>query len=153
MYDNIGNKIKTLAKWMFIVEAIGAIITGISLIATDDDLILLGLLIILCGPIVAWVSSWFVYGYGQLIQNSDIIADEYKRKNISNQQIVNKTDVRQREQLRKEVNTIITNSNVADDEFVDLICPHCGAELSYTKEQIQNSDVLPCPMCDSPISL
>lgn len=53
MYDNIGGKIKGLAKTMFIVEAIGAVITGIVLCATDD-LIFAGLLTLFCGPIVAW---------------------------------------------------------------------------------------------------
>ena len=40
MYDNIGGKIKGLAKAMFIVEAIVAVIAGIALFATDDDFIL-----------------------------------------------------------------------------------------------------------------
>ena len=52
MYDNIGGKIKGLAKTMFIVEAIGAVITGIVLLTTDDDLIFAGLLTLFCGPIL-----------------------------------------------------------------------------------------------------
>ena len=37
MYDNIGGKIKGLAKAMFIFEAIGAVITGFVLCTADDD--------------------------------------------------------------------------------------------------------------------
>ena len=44
MYDNIGGKIKGLAKAVFIVEAIAAVITGIALMAIDEDLILFGIL-------------------------------------------------------------------------------------------------------------
>ncbi len=153
MYDNIGDKIKGLAKWTFIVEAIGAIITGISLMATDEDLILIGLLVMICSPIIAWVSSWLLYGYGQLIENSDTIAEEYNRKNKTHQKTVTKNNERKQNQRRKEVNAIIANPDVSDDEFVDFTCPHCQAELSYTKEQLQNPDGLTCPMCDSPISL
>ena len=67
MYDNIGGKIKGLAKAVFIVEATAALITGIALVAIDEDLILFGLLTLILGPAVAWVSSWLLYGFGELI--------------------------------------------------------------------------------------
>lgn len=67
MYDNIGGKIKGLAKASFIVAAIAEVITGIALMAADEDLILYGLLVMVVGPIVAWVSSWLLYGFGELI--------------------------------------------------------------------------------------
>ena len=44
MYDNIGGKIKSLAKAVFIVEAIAAVIAGIALMASDDDMVPLGCL-------------------------------------------------------------------------------------------------------------
>ena len=43
LYKNRGGKIKNLAKWIFIIEAIGAIITGLIWLDTDVDLILYGL--------------------------------------------------------------------------------------------------------------
>ena len=67
MYDNIGGKIKGLAKAVFIVEAIAAVIAGIALVAIDEDLILFGVLTLILGPAVAWVSSWLLYGFGELI--------------------------------------------------------------------------------------
>ena len=35
------------------------------------SLILYGLLVLIAGPIIAWVSSWLLYGFGQLIENTD----------------------------------------------------------------------------------
>lgn len=70
MYEHIGKKIKGLAKATFVVEAIAAVITGISLMAGDEDLILYGLLVFVVGPIVAWVSSWLLYGFGELIDKA-----------------------------------------------------------------------------------
>ena len=67
MYDNIGGKIKGLAKAVFIIEAITAVIMGFVLIATDVDMIPFGLLVMIVGSLVAWVSSWLLYGFGQLI--------------------------------------------------------------------------------------
>jgi len=73
MYDNIGGKIKGLAKASFIVVAIAEAITGIALMATDGDLILYGFLVMVVGPIVAWVSSWLLYGFGELIDKASEI--------------------------------------------------------------------------------
>lgn len=70
MYNNIGGKIKGLAKAISIVEAIAAVTTGIALMASDDDMILVGLVVMLLGPLVAWVSSWLIYGFGELVDKA-----------------------------------------------------------------------------------
>ena len=132
-YDNIGGKIKNLAVWVFRIEAIAAVITGIALMGTDKDLILYGLLFLLVGPISAWVSSWLLYGFGQLIENSDIIAEEYNRK--------------------KQIKANMENPNFDEDEYIDIACPNCKAELSFTKGHLQSGAELTCPMCDSTFSV
>lgn len=68
MYDNIGRKIKTLAKVDFIVLTILSVIAGIILIASDEDLILTALLVFVLGPLVAWISSLLTFGFGELIE-------------------------------------------------------------------------------------
>ena len=74
-YNNIGRKIKCLAVVIFISEAIIAIIYGISLISNNsDNMMLFGVLIAILGPIIAWISSWLLYGFGQLVENTDVIA-------------------------------------------------------------------------------
>lgn len=76
MYDDIGGKIKSLAKALALVEAVVSVIVGIA-IMVSGKLVYLGLILLIVGPIVAWISSWLLYGFGQLIENSDIIADEF----------------------------------------------------------------------------
>ena len=151
-YDNIGGKIKGWAKWIFAIEAIAAVISGFVLMAQDEDMILIGLLVVVFGPIVAWVSSWLLYGYGQLIENSDIIAEEYNRKNEKHEKDVAKSNAKKEAQRREKVKVTIANPNVADDEYIDITCPNCKGELSYTKEELQSGDVI-CPMCDTHISI
>ena len=77
LYKNIGNKIKIMAKWFFITEAISFVITGIVMmsIARDYDTteFVLGILSIICGPIIAFVSSWVLYAFGQLVEDVHII--------------------------------------------------------------------------------
>ncbi|MBP5242555.1 MAG: hypothetical protein J6Z36_02570 [Clostridia bacterium] len=73
MYKNIGGKIKGLAIGLFFAAAILGVIVGIVLMAVDADLIPQGLLLLIGGPITAWISSWVLYGFGELIEKvSDI---------------------------------------------------------------------------------
>ena len=70
LYTDIGGKIKGLAKGIFVVEAIGAIITGFTLLLADSTLAMYGLLTMFFGPIVAWISSWILYALGELVDKA-----------------------------------------------------------------------------------
>ena len=72
MYNNIAGKIKLLAKIGFIVETIAIVIAGIGILLTDDEVIniLTGVLVMVMAPFAAWVSSWVLYGFGELIENT-----------------------------------------------------------------------------------
>ena len=72
MYTNISNKIKIVAKVLFIVVTILSVISGIA-IMTDEDFILSGVLTIIFGPALALVSSWLIYGFGELIEKTSKI--------------------------------------------------------------------------------
>lgn len=153
MYDNIGEKIKNSAKWICIVESISAVIGGIFVIIDDFDSFFKGLLLIVLGPVVAYVSTWLLYGFGQLIENSDIIAQEYRRTNEKHEKAVAKNAERKQSQKRQNIKATIANPNVKEDEYIDMNCPYCQAEISYTKGELLNGKELICPMCDAPISI
>ena len=72
MFENVGNKIKILAKTITIIGIIGSIIGGISLMASE--LILEGLLVIVGGSLFSWVGSFVLYGFGHLIETAEEIA-------------------------------------------------------------------------------
>ena len=70
MYNNIGEKIKGLAIATFILGSILSIIISIVLcIATEHFFYIL---IILLGPISALLSSWLIYGFGELIEETTL---------------------------------------------------------------------------------
>jgi hypothetical protein len=82
MFSNIGNKIKTLAQTLCWVGIILSVIVGIALVITDEITDLIGFLVLICGPIISWLSSFMTYGFGQLIENSDILVEQgYNREN------------------------------------------------------------------------
>ncbi len=79
MFDNIGGKIKTLAQVVTWIGIIGSVIGGMSMMSINDDLIFLGLLIMIIGSLVSWVSSFVLYGFGQLIEYTDKLVELSKK--------------------------------------------------------------------------
>ena len=81
MYDNIGEKIKGLAKVIFILGAVLSFIAGFILILSYLILIFAGLLICILGPIFSWILSCVLYGFGELIDKAcDIERNTRKEK-------------------------------------------------------------------------
>lgn len=76
MYKNIGLKIKSLAMGIAIFMAILDFLYGIFLIAeSQGDIVwvLVGVLVMLVGPVITWISSWMLYGFGELIDKAAAI--------------------------------------------------------------------------------
>ena len=117
MYQNIGIKIKELAKVIFIIEAIASIISGFVCMFADDDLILIGLLTLVVGPCVAFVSSWFLYGYGEIIDKTcEIARNTYtgEEKTIEKKNAV--VDER-----TKRINRLLDKGLITAEEYQQII--------------------------------
>ena len=92
MFNNIGSKIKGLAKFFCffgiginVLLGIACIITGIIFLDGWDTEII-GIILIIVGPVLAifgsllsWISSFILCGFGQLVENSDKLAGNVKR--------------------------------------------------------------------------
>ncbi|MBE6763390.1 MAG: SHOCT domain-containing protein [Ruminococcaceae bacterium] len=75
MFDNIGGKIKGLAKFMTGVGIAASWCVCISFLVTGDEVFaLIGVGIGIVGSLLSWVSAFLLYGFGQLVENSDILA-------------------------------------------------------------------------------
>ena len=133
MYDNLGEKIMGLAKACFWIEAIATIIAGIAIFAETNKG--WSLLLLLVGPLAAWVSSWLLYGFGELI-SSQKNTEYLVRYAIANKEI--KTDETAR---RKVVN--VDGPHVMVNKFNEGICSSCHKSVttstSYGTEK--------CPHC------
>ena len=81
-YADVGKKIKKWAQGIFVVEVIASILGGIIFLIANEDsaLIIYGLLILILGPIFAWISSWFVYAFGELVDKT--AANERNTQNM-----------------------------------------------------------------------
>jgi len=67
MFDNIGGKIKRLAVVLCIIGIVISVIIG-STMMQSEYLTTPGILVILAGFALAWISSFFTYGFGELIE-------------------------------------------------------------------------------------
>ena len=77
MFDNIGAKLKALAKaYVFIGVVISFIIwLFVSFSVAEEAVILLSLLLIVgIGAVLSWLFSLFIYGFGELIEKTSQVA-------------------------------------------------------------------------------
>ena len=78
MFDNIGKKIKTLAKVLVWIGIIAALVLGIVFLVISGDVhgsakstfVFSGLIFLIAGPFLCWISCFFIYGFGELIDKT-----------------------------------------------------------------------------------
>ena len=153
-YDDIGKKIKGLAKASFIVEAIGAIITGFAFLIGWGLDAWWALFIIFFGPIVAWVSSWLLYGFGELIDKTIDIEENTRngQPKPSMHKSANKSTKKSKKNssndtTKRDATMPDTPKNFDEIEFIDCVCPNCQETLSFTTETQEAQ----CPFCENTI--
>ena len=96
MFNNIGKKIKTLAKVLCWIGIILSVITGIAIMAGGGNYsylsmngmqisvdsgaaVVVGILTILLGVLISWIGSFVLYGFGQLVDNSDKLVEKAEK--------------------------------------------------------------------------
>ena len=89
MYNNIGLKIKILAVIIFVIESLAIFICGLSMCIYLQNGIYF--LIALLGPIIAWISSWLIYGFGEIIDKLGEIEENTRPQVPPFQQAKNET--------------------------------------------------------------
>ncbi|MBQ8177844.1 MAG: hypothetical protein IJ033_01500 [Clostridia bacterium] len=126
MFDDIGNKIKKLAKVMYIIEVLCCVIIGIVIFilsATENNglTILYGLLILILGPIFAWLATFVLYAFGDLVDNVAAIRNKVAPAGFG-------------EQLNKENIVVSVQDENSDVDITPLedsdsgvgVCERCG---------------------------
>lgn len=92
MFENIGSKIKGLASVLRWIGIGASILAGLIMFETDDDLFGWGFLTMIVGPLMTLFSSFLLYGFGELVENSAIIAGKDTDKGTDKGAVVKNTD-------------------------------------------------------------
>ena len=131
MFDNIGSKIKSLAQVVTIIGVIASVVLGIIFIANAG---FVGLIVMLIGILLSWVSSFITYGFGQLIENSDEMV-----------RLMKTDDIKQIKKITYDAhkNILDNNANVSDE----ALCPHCERKITIPDDATNAY----CPWCNKKI--
>lgn len=65
MFDDIGGKIKDFAVVTCVIGIIASIIIAIIMFAKEA--IGMGILYLFIGPLLSWIGSFFMYGFGEIV--------------------------------------------------------------------------------------
>lgn len=143
MFDNIGGKIKTLAG---VTCALGMIasVCGAAALWTQNSrytpTIFLGVLVLGLGCLGSWVGSFFTYGFGQLIENTDNIhTDNMEIQRLLKKQNEDSTDSTSAVH-RASTNTSKRWDNESTPTNEEWICPNCGLRNSRYVYRCINCD-------------
>ena len=71
MFDNIGGKIKGFAKVVCGIGIAISVIIGLLSLNAITALLIIGI-----GSLSSWIGSFMTYGFGQLIENTDILVKQ-----------------------------------------------------------------------------
>lgn len=106
-FDNIGEKIKILAKVICALGIASSLGFGVNIIKNKE--VLLGITCIIVGIIISWISVYFMYGFGDLISNINKIAND---KTGLKQNVINEKNSK----LEETEKTEFINENIKEQE-------------------------------------
>ena len=70
MFNNIGKKLKVVAVVFCWIGIVASVVFGIILIDDYDEVV--GAVTLVVGVLSSWIGSFALYGFGQLVENSDL---------------------------------------------------------------------------------
>ncbi len=70
MYNEVGKKIKGLMKTLLTIGIILSGVGGLAVMAIDDDMIVVGLLVAVVGSLASWIACIFAYAFGELVDKA-----------------------------------------------------------------------------------
>lgn len=112
MYDNIGKKIKSLAKALFIVQSVLCFIAGIVLTFVLNPIFMFASII---APVIVWISSWLLYGFGELIDKTCDISASITSDKTTSSSFPSKTS------RSRGLETLRSSGLISEEEYLQLV--------------------------------
>ncbi len=160
MFENIGRKIKTLAEIFCFAGIILSVIVGLLFVFNDNGhnhSLRAGLIILILGSFLAYVNSLLIYGFGQLIDNSDEMVMHYRKK--EREEKVAKADeilrkrtekaAKERAERQHKVLQPVADSGTAGNTSVQINCPDRDSLITGTEAAGSEEQTLTSPECSS----
>jgi hypothetical protein len=122
MFTNIGKKIKALAKVICWIQIVIYIITAIVMFViasesyTEGFYIALAFAFLIIGPIFAWFSSFFMYGFGELIDKACEI-----ERNTRGGEIKSNTQMQLDNERKNKIENLRLQGLITEEEYQNVI--------------------------------
>lgn len=100
MFEDIGNKIKKLAKIITWVGIIASVVLGIMIWSKS---FIWGLVFMIVGALLSWISSFLLYGIGELIENTAHLNEIVNDTRVYTKSIYDSMQEQKREEELKKV--------------------------------------------------
>lgn len=151
MYDNIGGKIKMVAKVVGFAGIGISILTGLLflLVAFSEEKFSyfgIGILVAFLGSLISWVSTIALYGFGQLVENTDVLVQDSQ---------INKSSLRYIRKTYENIPNLHTNLlNSQFDAISSTKHQESSSDKSMTSRYCTNCEKIVtgnfCPYCGTP---
>ncbi len=139
MFNNIGEKIKGLAKFVCWVGIIVSVIVGLVIMSMSGELLLLGIVIGLIGSLLSWLGSFALYGLGQLIYTNELILKQLGGPDFTAVRSQSLPVFGSASDSYYEDNTVNTRQIICEgcgETIKKEICPFCGKANGSAAERI-----------------
>ncbi len=141
MFDNIGEKIKTLATVSCWIGIVASFLGSIVLLLGGE--LLTALLTAVSGPLASWVGSFVLYGFGDLIETNRMILSKLESGEKGSSFL---PESRVLSPKKKSEEAVIEKIPVAHSWRCDIcgnminkdICPFCGKAYGPAAEKIES---------------
>ncbi len=132
MFKNPGTEIKNIVQRAFALECVAAVVLGVLVFASEPSVksLVYGILLALFLIGFAYVSKIILYAFGQLVENSDIMAGRLTLAQV------------QAQKEKKTSGAQETTIHQPRPVTVRVVCGSCGCE--YPAEE---NDGKACPNC------
>lgn len=117
MFNNISKKIRILSYVCTIVGILCSFIFGFVLLKSKNYM---GIAVIILGSFISWVASFTLYGFGQLIENTDIIANRRSTTTADTNEDVVPHDRKAEKMLADRITVITTlrdDGLISEEEY------------------------------------
>ena len=170
MFNNIGKKIKGVAALFCFIGIFASLILGALTITGDNtNLIITGIMIMVAGSFLSWLASLVFYGFGQLIDDADIIADAISEgQDLAGNTVpaagqaartyaapaagqAARTDATPGQAARTDAAPAGDAASQAQDprdfERVERVCSRCGHKFTVVRKILVPGGQVFCPGC------
>ena len=140
-YDNIGGKIKNLAKWgcriTILLMWTAAYIAFVMLVNNKwtVNLCWIPLVGAIVGPVLAWIGSWVMYAYGELVEDIHAMRKKYYpiAEEMADREVEEKAKQDAKKERQRKAQTFFCPHCSAIVNFGDTACSSCGQEFDWDK--------------------